>query len=227
VQDRPSPSSHRLLPVEGSDNLCPPTVAAPAAQAEAQRDDHAKSSAFSAMAWSTAAILLLFLGFTHFGVMVCFGVGTRVSPLLAPVALLLALAVGDWLSRREGLSGRWRIAPPVFALFSVILSLFLASCFFDLSWDGQWYHQTAVYQMAHGWNPLRDPMHTFSPDLQDWVRHYAKGPWCIAAALFKTTGHIEWAKAGANIILHSSDMFLFADRMHDDLQCIRAAKGEQ
>lgn len=38
---------------------------------------------------------------------------------------------------------------------------------------------------------------------------------------------IEWAKAGANIILHSSDMFLFADRMHDDLQCIRAAKGEQ
>jgi 2-keto-3-deoxy-L-rhamnonate aldolase RhmA len=37
---------------------------------------------------------------------------------------------------------------------------------------------------------------------------------------------IEWAKAGANIILHSSDMFLFADRLHDDLRSIRAAKGE-
>jgi hypothetical protein len=212
-----------LLPVEGSDNLCPPTVAAPAAQAEAQRDDHAKSSAFSAMAWSTAAILLLFLGFTHFGVMVCFGVGTRVSSLLAPVALLLALAVGDWLSRREGLSGRWRIAPPVFALSSVILSLFLASCFFDLSWDGQWYHQTAVYQMAHGWNPLREPMHTFSPDLQDWVRHYAKGPWYGALALFETTGQIEAAKAGTWLALVAMALSVFASALDFGLRRRTAA----
>ncbi|MCX6223627.1 MAG: aldolase/citrate lyase family protein [Bacteroidia bacterium] len=38
---------------------------------------------------------------------------------------------------------------------------------------------------------------------------------------------MEWAKAGANIIMHSSDMFLFADKLQDDLNCIRELKGEK
>jgi len=37
---------------------------------------------------------------------------------------------------------------------------------------------------------------------------------------------IGWAKAGATIILHSSDMFLFADKLQEDLNRIREAKGE-
>ena len=36
---------------------------------------------------------------------------------------------------------------------------------------------------------------------------------------------MSWAKAGANIILHSSDIFLFADKLQDDLNCIRELKG--
>ena len=75
-----------------------------------------------------------------------------------------------------------------------------------MSWDGQWYHQTAIYQMAHGWNPLRDPMRAFDPSLQDYVRHYAKGAWYDALALFQTTGHIEWAKPAPWISLAA--MFL-------------------
>lgn len=38
---------------------------------------------------------------------------------------------------------------------------------------------------------------------------------------------LEWAKAGATIILHSSDMFLFADKLQDDLNHIREVKGEK
>ncbi|MEX6690949.1 aldolase/citrate lyase family protein [Danxiaibacter flavus] len=36
-----------------------------------------------------------------------------------------------------------------------------------------------------------------------------------------------WAKAGANIILNSSDMFLFADRLQDEMNVIRQIKGEK
>jgi 4-hydroxy-2-oxoheptanedioate aldolase len=36
---------------------------------------------------------------------------------------------------------------------------------------------------------------------------------------------MEWAKAGANIILHSSDMFLFADKLQEDLNKLREIKG--
>jgi len=175
------------------------------------------------MAWSTAATLLLFPGLSHLGAMVCLGVGARVPPLLAPVALLLALAASDWLARQEGLTGRGRIAPPAFAFASVSLALFLASCFFDLSWDGQWYHQTAVYQMAHGWNPLCDPMHAFSPDLQDWVRHYAKGPWYAAVALFETTGNIEAAKAATWMALAAMFLAVFASALDSGIRRAPAA----
>ena len=145
--------------------------------------------------WSAAAIVLSFSCLAHLGVMLCFCLGAGVSPFLAPTALLVSLAVADWLGRREGLRGPLRIAPPAIALAVAALALLLAASFFDLSWDGQWYHQTAVFQMAHGWNPLRDPMHSFSSDLETWVRHYAKGPWYVALALFETTHNIECAKA--------------------------------
>ncbi len=38
---------------------------------------------------------------------------------------------------------------------------------------------------------------------------------------------IKWAKAGANIILHSSDIALFRQRLKDDITKIRLALGEQ
>jgi 4-hydroxy-2-oxoheptanedioate aldolase len=38
---------------------------------------------------------------------------------------------------------------------------------------------------------------------------------------------IAWAKAGANIIMHSTDIYLFADKFQDDLNIIRTLKGEK
>jgi len=146
------------------------------------------------LCWSTAAILLAFFLLAQLGVLLSFSAGWRVSPFVAPAALLLSLAGGDWLARREGLRGRLRIAPPAIALAVLGGALLLSAAFFDLSWDGLWYHQTAVYQMANGWNPLRDPLHLFRPTVQDSLRHYAKGPWYVSLALFKTIPNIEWAK---------------------------------
>ena len=37
---------------------------------------------------------------------------------------------------------------------------------------------------------------------------------------------MEWVKAGANIIMHSSDIFLFADKLQDDMNCIRELNGK-
>jgi len=38
---------------------------------------------------------------------------------------------------------------------------------------------------------------------------------------------MDWAMAGANIIIHSSDVFLFADKYQHDINKIRSAKGEK
>ncbi len=37
----------------------------------------------------------------------------------------------------------------------------------------------------------------------------------------------EWAKAGANIIMHSSDVFLFADKYIEEINQIRAFRGDE
>jgi len=164
----------------------------------------------STLSWSAAAILLLFFCLAHLGVLLCFSLGISVSPFVAPAALLVSLAVGDWLARREGLRGRLRIAPPAIALGVMAVSLILAAAFFDMSWDGLWYHQTAVYQMAHGWNPLKDPLHPFTPHLQDWLHFYAKGPWYVALAIFQITHNIEWAKAAPWAALAAMFLAVFA-----------------
>ena len=163
----------------------------------------------STFCWSLAATLLIFFCLTHLIVIASFSIGWGVSSAAAPVAFLLSLAAGCLLAVRSGLRpSLMSFIISVAALF--VLSFILANAFYDMSWDGLWYHQTAVYQMSHGWNPLRDPMHDFVPHLQDWLRYYAKGPWYIALALFETTHNIEMAKAAPWMALAATFFAVFA-----------------
>jgi hypothetical protein len=159
-----------------------------------------RDDALARLAWSAAAALLCWLGALHLGVVSSFAVGLQVSPLLAPLATVAALAAAWWFGRRSGLDAS-RAAAAVVATAAVIAAgLALAATFYDLTWDGQWYHQTAVYKMAEGWNPLRDPVHEFGRHTWNlWVLHYAKGPWYLALAIFTATGSIEMAKAASAI----------------------------
>jgi hypothetical protein len=148
----------------------------------------------SLICWSVTAILLCFLFLTYSGVLLWFVFGFGISPLTAPVALVTSLIITDQLAKRAGLAGRYRIWPIGIVIVLVALSILLSGAFFDLSWDGLWYQQTAIYKIAEVWNPVRHPMQELSHHTQIWVRHYSKGPWYIAAAFYKSTGHIEWAK---------------------------------
>ena len=152
------------------------------------------------VAWSAGGALLCWLGALHLGVVLAFAFGFGVSPALAPSVTAAALLAAWWFGRRSGLTNRGGLAAA--AVVAVVLAgcLMLAAAFFDLTWDGQWYHQTAVYKMAEGWNPLRDPLHAFGRHTWNlWVLHYAKGPWYVALTLFATTGNIEIAKAASAI----------------------------
>jgi hypothetical protein len=164
----------------------------------------------SAVCRITAATLLFFLCVAHLGVLLCFVLGTQVSSMVAPGALVLALIAGDRLGRANGFRGRLLVAPLAIALIVMAGALALSAAFFDLSWDGLWYHQTAAYQMAKGWNPLADPMHVFTPHLQSWLRYYAKGPWYVALAFYQTTHAIEWAKAATWVALAAAFLAVLA-----------------
>lgn len=159
----------------------------------------ARASSLGLVAWCSAAALLAWLGALHLGVVVSFALGANVSPALAPLVTAATLLAAWWFGYRSGLTGTQSVAAAVLAGAVIAGGVALAAGFLDLTWDGQWYHQTALYKMAGGWNPLRDPMHAFGGTWDLWVLHYGKGPWYIALALFATTGSIEVAKAAAAI----------------------------
>jgi len=152
------------------------------------------------VAWSAGGALLCWLGALHLGAVLSFTLGIGVSPVLAPVVTAAALPAAWWFGRRSGLTSRGGLAAAAVAAAALGGGVVLAAGFFDLTWDGQWYHQTAIYKMAEGWNPLRDPLHAFGRHTWNlWVLHYAKGPWYLALALFATSGSIEVAKAASAI----------------------------
>jgi hypothetical protein len=114
---------------------------------------------------------------------------------IAPLMTIGALAAGYGLAGGEGHLGKSRYRPVVWCLAIMAAALGSAAFYYDLSWDGEWYHQTAILSIARGWNPLTEPLRPFPAPLEDWVRHYPKGPWYAAAAIFSATGHIELGKA--------------------------------
>lgn len=85
-------------------------------------------------------------------------------------------------------------------LLSIIITICIAGFFYDLSFDGQEYHQEAIYQMGHNhWNPFYEQL----PDSINqaiWVNHYPKQSETTAAVVYALTGKIETGKA-INILL--------------------------
>lgn len=81
----------------------------------------------------------------------------------------------------------------------VAFSLLIANYFYDVSYDGQAYHQEAIIQLKEGWNPYRQQL----PDDVNqaiWVNHYAKGMETIQACIYSTFDDIELGKS-INIML--------------------------
>ncbi len=123
-------------------------------------------------------------------------------------AFVLPLAfVGSCLTTAWGGRAYFRRPLQVTLAVAAILALLVVAsarislAFYDVSFDGQAYQQEGVYQLAHGWNPLFTPyIGPISIEQDAKLIHYPKGPWVIAAAMYRLTGHIESGKF-ANIPL--------------------------
>lgn len=158
----------------------------------------------AAFFWTIAVVGLGFLSLAHLGVLLCFGLEQGVPGWIAPAAFAAAAILSAVLVPPGEIgTTNWIIAVLTGELL-VIASVAVAGAFFDFGWDGQWYHQNAVFQMARGWNPVVDPLHRLPGDVAMWLRHYAKGPWYIALALYQLTLDIECAKAATWIAAAAS-----------------------
>jgi len=107
---------------------------------------------------------------------------------------------------------------PVLLTITVYLSLllllpYLSSKTYDLTYDGNSYHKTAIAFLKNGWNPLYESSITFQNENKNivkfdedgrvdlWIEHYPKATWIIAATIYNMTGNIESGKCITIIFL--------------------------
>jgi len=88
----------------------------------------------------------------------------------------------------------------------------LSSFFLDVSYDGQYYHQETVIQLAKGWNPFFEELAPANPAenrIFRWVKHYVRAAEIAESCLYKATHRIESAKT-INILLIFASVYLAA-----------------
>jgi hypothetical protein len=137
-----------------------------------------------------------------------FIIGMPISNFYFPIALILSGALTFFMLKIKGIENLFETC--LLLLFSLSFlytaSFILAANFYDVSWDGQTYHQESVIQLRNGWNPFCEkPAKNLS---SVWIMHYPKGAEIPQAALFAFFKRVEIAKA-TNIILIVSSFFLF------------------
>lgn len=98
-------------------------------------------------------------------------------------------------------------------ILSLLVSVALAGKFYDLTYDGQGYHQDTIVYLSQGWNPVYElltPESTSGLPRWKWLNSYPKGSEELSAVIYRTTGKIEQAKAINFVILFMAFGFVLS-----------------
>ena len=125
---------------------------------------------------------------------ILFAVGIPLMGLTVPLAGIIAIGVGAWLSIRTFKENRLTLFILIITFYIIVIVLVLInSSIYDISFDGQTYHSEAIIGLANGWNPLRMPVPA-NAFYRDWIGFFSKGAWITAAAMYRFTENIESGK---------------------------------
>lgn len=143
------------------------------------------------IAFKISCLILFTIFFTYVISVVELATHTRLQLLNIPIAFLLSNITLFIFKQRDKLI----ISNLLFLVLCTTL-FYLLSKTYDVSWDGQWYHQDAIIQLAKGWNPFyasSNPNLSISEsDL--WIHHYPQASWIVQANIFQLGGSIQATK---------------------------------
>jgi len=129
-------------------------------------------------------------------VMLHAGFSVSVTAIYAalPAAAFFLIAISQSLSPHA-----WRRvagSAGLIIVLSILISFDLGRQFWDLSGDGQWYHQEAIYQIADGWSIYAQaPASAALGDGALAMECFSKGAWILDALAYRATGNVESGKA--------------------------------
>lgn len=153
----------------------------------------------------TGFLLLSLIFFTVSLSSILFLFGISINLLTFAIACILAFISTYFVALKFLSSNQITIITAFIAgilIFS--FSLFINSTTMETTWDGNWYHKTAIGMLKNGWNPTRESAVEFYDSVKNPIKtprkkeqkftyenHYTKGIWIFSANIYKLTNNIE------------------------------------
>lgn len=171
----------------------------------------------------TSQLLLGIVCLVHFFALITYLFGLQLPPYLFPAAVVAAIGLNLVFAVRLKTDKKLLTIAITFSLVVLAVSLLLGWFYFDLSWDGQAYHQSAVYDLAGRWNPLFQSLDTPDHVNDSSVLFFPKNSWIFGAALLRLFGTVEIGKAYNFIVLFAALGVVYALCRSFNMRVWRAA----
>ncbi|RYE30701.1 MAG: hypothetical protein EOP42_11760 [Sphingobacteriaceae bacterium] len=150
----------------------------------------------------TGNILITSIAMVLLLVSVCFFAGGNVAAWQFPTAFVLTAGMYFLICKKQLIDNRSLIKAILISIAVIIISIIAALSLYDVTYDGQSYHQEGIYQLKNGWNSFRVLLPK-SVNMAIYINHYGKGVEIPQSTLYALTHQIESAKA-TNFILFSA-----------------------
>lgn len=160
----------------------------------------------------SAIFLLVFIGINILLTSILFLCHISISSINIVISLLLTVAFIFVFYNKK--SNKQIIIAGVIAIVVFIVSIYICSHTYDLTWDGNTYHKLAIGMMKDGWNPVYQRAEEFIKDditnvgiFDDsrnsiWIQHYPKASWIFSANIYSVTNNIESSKIITVLIMY-------------------------
>lgn len=132
-----------------------------------------------------------------------------ISAFILPISFILSLILIALINKKKIKLWTFSQWVTTIVLFIAIytISFLISKHFYDVSWDGQEYHQSAILLLTDGhWNPIFEDI-TSSSYSGIWVQHYGKASEILASSLVIITKQIETGKI-FNLLFIAGAFFL-------------------
>ncbi len=172
------------------------SIAASSRAGDPPRAMGAQRSAVARLAFELGAALVVFPAAVLVSALAFLAAGQTVLPTTVAIGALATACWCVFAAAEEPGTGRPRTVARAALVFLAAALIYLALLavvgrYYDVSPDGQTYHQPAVIRLAQGWNPLWG---TGPIPQDDRLIGYPKGPWIVSAAFYMLVGHVEATK---------------------------------
>ena len=169
-------------------------------QFKSMRTEKSWRADFVPVALLISLLLLGVICMVHLLVMAVFILRGKFPPYIFPLSIASVMGLVFLLAGRLGIQKRQLLIASIVCLLIFALGLLVSWCYFDFSWDGQWYQQAAIYNLSENWNPFVDPLATPDHLNNPSILHFPKNSWYFGAALLRLFGTVEMGKT-YNVIL--------------------------